>query len=97
MLQAIVLIYLSYNPFALQEHLLSVCKTSVYYLNNYILPHLLKQKQIQKDVARKTKEYRLTDVGRTDAEELVKHIENKTSIGKSSFLVDIDLEELRKP
>jgi len=97
MLQATVLIYLNYHSFALQEHLLNVCKTNAFYLNNYILPHLLKQEQIQLDVARKKKSYRLTDAGRADAEEWVKHIKNKTSIGKSSFLVDIDLEELRKP
>ena len=95
MLQATVLIYLNYHTFALQDHLLTACKTSAYYLNNYILPHLLKQKQIKKEEARKTKEYRLTDTGKADAQEIIEHIEKKTAIGTSSWLVDIELEVLR--
>ena len=95
MLQATVLIYLKYHKFALQDHLLSACVTSAFYLNNYILPHLLKQKQIKKEEARKTKEYRLTDTGKVDAQEIIEHIEKKTAIGTSSWLAGINLDELR--
>ena len=95
-LQATVLIYLFYHAFALQDHLITACKTNANYLNNYILPYLLKLKQIQKETSRNTKSYRLSDKGRNFASELIDNIEKKTSIGTSIYLAGIDLELLRR-
>ena len=69
-LQATVLIYLDYHPFGLQEHLLTACKTSGAYLNDYILNYLLKQNQITKETARNKKSFKLTDEGKEYAKNL---------------------------
>ena len=94
-LQASVLIYLNYHAFGLQEHLITACKTSGTYLNNYILPDLLKQNQLTMETARKKKSFRLTDGGKDYAKDLISHIEKQTQLGKSIYLAGIDLDLLR--
>jgi len=95
MLQATTLVYLFYHDFALQDHLITATKTNANYVNNYILPDLLQQNQIKKEVSRNKKSYRITEKGRKHASELIDHIEKKTDLGTSAFLVGIDLELLR--
>ena len=94
-LQVTALIYLNYHDFALQEHLLTACKTNVFYLNNYILPNLLKENQIIKETARNKKIYKITEKGKDYAEDLIGQKNKQTQLGTSIFLAGIDLELLR--
>jgi len=94
MLQATVLIYLKYHKFALQDHLLSACKTNGEYLNEYILPDLLKQKLIHKDEARNKKLYKITNLGEDYAHEIIENIE-MNKVTSRLFYAGINLDELR--
>ena len=92
--QAIVILYLEFHPFALQDHLLSACKTNGEYLNEYILPDLLKQKLIHKDEARNKKLYKITNLGEDYAHEIIENIE-MNKVTSRLFYAGINLDELR--